>query len=122
MKDETKVGKRIEPAKNCVSERDALEKKNYFPWKPVLGLNRKNRKSQKSKNQKKQEQIMAFIGKLAYCVSASVGIHLHAPYPIESLLGTGVQLLLIAKGFLQDHLSTHPQAAENVHLRSASKI
>lgn len=64
---------------------------------------------------------MENIRKSAYFVLASVGIHRNLLYQNECLLHTGAQRNLIAKDFLSEQWTAHRQAAENVHLRSASK-
>lgn len=42
VKENMKVGKRIDPTKSDISEQNAPEKKHYLPGNPDLGLNRKN--------------------------------------------------------------------------------
>lgn len=66
VKDDMKVEKGIDPAKNCILEQNALKKKNYYPGKPNLGLNRKNQNSRISNNIKNQEGIKTIIGKSAF--------------------------------------------------------
>lgn len=77
VKENIKVGIRIDPARHCISEQNASEKEAYFPGKLVSGLNTNNRKSQKSNNPKNQEEVMDIVGKSKYFISASVDIHRH---------------------------------------------
>lgn len=41
-KKDKKVRKEIDPVKNCISDQNAPEKKNYFPWKTNSALNMKS--------------------------------------------------------------------------------
>lgn len=65
--------------------------------------------------------MMAIIGKSTYFVSGIVGIHRHTVYQIECVLYTEAQPNLIVIAFLPEHWTANQQAAQKVHLCSASK-
>lgn len=64
-----KIGADIDHAKNYISEHNAPEKKNYFPKKPISGVNRKfkSHKSQIIRKIKKNNESYRQTG--LFCIS-----------------------------------------------------
>lgn len=98
-----KVGRGIEPAKSCILEQNAAQRKYYFLGKPNSGLNTRNKESQISDNQKNQEELRANIEKSTYLLSASVGIHSHIRYRFDFVLDAVTQPDMIAKAFSPEY-------------------